>query len=375
MINSWYTDGLLSILLGDVKSAVRCCKEIDKEIAASGGKGLESVVIPVALLRIQIALAQKDEAAYEQRVKEMYALIGDAHQLFDFMTDITQFCMYLIERNRLKPVRKILNAIEDKINATGVVHLIRQVEQIEIAYYEKTGSEKQIMKHLRRRHALDTKVQDEKNVIYGQSIHLIEAMDSIRKERLELLAENDLLQVQAQTDVLTGIPNRMMMNRLLSSAFERAYAGKHNFGLEILDVDSFKEYNDTYGHQAGDKCLQRIAHEIERLSRAPGIHCARYGGDEFVLIYEDMSDEEILEIAHKLERRVKALNIRHAYGRDGGRISISQGICNSIPRRKNKTWDYLTEADSALYAIKNSMRNGHSGETVCLYHLPGKMIQ
>ena len=375
MINSWYTDGLLSIRLGDIKSAVRCCKEIDREIEASGGRGLESVAIPIVLLRIQIALAQKDEETYEARVKEMFAMIGDAHQLFDFMSDITLFYMYLIGHNRLKPVRKILNTIGNKIAATGVVHMIRQVEQIEIAYYEKTGNEKQVMKHLRRQHELDTKEKDEHNVIYAQSIHLIESMDSIRKERLELLAENDLLQVQAQTDVLTGIPNRMMMNRLLSSAFERAFAGRHSFGLEILDVDHFKEYNDTYGHQAGDECLQRIAHEIERLSRAPGIHCARYGGDEFVLIYEDMSDEEILEIARELERRIRALNIRHVHGRSGDRISISQGICNSVPQKKNKTWDYLTEADSALYAIKNSLRNGNFSESIRLYHLPGRMIQ
>ncbi|MBQ4416493.1 MAG: tetratricopeptide repeat protein [Butyrivibrio sp.] len=108
MINSWYTDGLLSIRLGDIKSAVRCCKEIDREIEASGGRGLESVAIPVVRLRIQIALVQKDEAAYEARVKELYALIGDACQLFDFMTDITQFCMFLIGKDRVQPVRKIL---------------------------------------------------------------------------------------------------------------------------------------------------------------------------------------------------------------------------------------------------------------------------
>ncbi|MBQ4417428.1 MAG: hypothetical protein II868_07020, partial [Butyrivibrio sp.] len=72
--------------------------------------------------------------------------------------------------------------------------------------------------------------------------------------------------------------------------------------------------------------------------------------------------------------RIRALNIRHIHGR-GDRISISQGICNSVPRKKNKTWDYLTEADSALYAIKNSLRNGNFSESVRLYHLPGKMIQ
>ena len=117
----------------------------------------------------------------------------------------------------------------------------------------------------------------------------------------------------------------------------------------MVDLDFFKQYNDCYGHQKGDECLKLVAEEIRKLClKYPGIYAARYGGDEFVLIYENMTDEEILIYAKELAENVIALNLQHS-GEEGGIVTISQGIRNSVPLKKNRVWDYTFAADTALY--------------------------
>ena len=126
----------------------------------------------------------------------------------------------------------------------------------------------------------------------------------------------------------------------------------------MVDLDFFKQYNDRFGHQRGYECLKLVAEEIKKLcQRHTGIYAARYGGDEFVLIYENMSDKVILSYARELADSVIALNLKHSE-EEGGVITISQGIRNSVPLKKNRVWDYTFAADMALFKVKGRERGG-----------------
>lgn len=145
------------------------------------------------------------------------------------------------------------------------------------------------------------------------------------------------------------------MNRFSDAAFERAFKNGSTLAVCILDVDCFKEYNDTYGHLAGDQCLHMIA---ERLSEMSGgkIFCARYGGDEFVAICESMTDEEVLLKAEALRASVLGMQIPHCKSSVAPYVTISQGFRNSIPVEENRLWDYLFAADNALYHVKDTQK-------------------
>ena len=170
--------------------------------------------------------------------------------------------------------------------------------------------------------------------------------------------ENVRLTKKAEYDELTGLPNRYHLRFYADAAFERAYNARTNFALEMVDVDYFKQYNDFYGHQKGDECLKLVAGEIKKLcQKNPAIYAARYGGDEFILIYENMTDEEVLAYAKELGDAVKGLHLSRADGQ-GGEITISQGIRNSVPLKKNRVWDYTFSADTALYRVKGKERGG-----------------
>ncbi|MDD6183180.1 MAG: GGDEF domain-containing protein, partial [Lachnospiraceae bacterium] len=127
----------------------------------------------------------------------------------------------------------------------------------------------------------------------------------------------------------------------------------------MLDIDYFKEYNDTYGHQKGDECIKKIGKLLKKeIKSVKNTFCARYGGDEFVIFYQNKSDEEIHRIAARLKKRVQDLKIQHDASEINSVVSISQGIYNRVPSEEDSLEDYLRMADKALYRVKQSGRNG-----------------
>lgn len=370
LINGYFMEAMMDIALGETALVKELNAKIEKTEEESGGMGIASVQIPVRFMRIQMALLNGDRKLFRKRIDEAIEMLKGTHQLFDFMEEISVFCIFLLNNNEAWSVRQILDLVTERITRSGIVQMMRQVSEIELAYYEKIGDDEQINRYLRKQHELSAEQEKEQNRIYQYSIDLISTMDEMRKEHERMRAENRNLQKQAQTDALTGIPNRLMLNRIMEEAFERAYAQKTTLCLEILDIDSFKEYNDTYGHHAGDQCLKRVATEIAKAAEKAGIRCARYGGDEFVLVYENKTDKEVLQIARRLEKRVKSLKIPHKKSQSGEAVSISQGLCNSVPGKKNKLYDFLTEADNALYAVKKKQSRSAEREAIRLCHLP-----
>ena len=178
---------------------------------------------------------------------------------------------------------------------------------------------------------------------------------NLRQKLADIEKENVALMRRAETDPLTGLGNRYGLNKYAEAAFDIAVENRTSLAVEILDVDDFKYYNDTYGHQSGDSCLKKIGEVIGELCRSnKAVHAYRYGGDEFVLIYEDMTNETIMEHALELRRIITAMKISGGRNCEGTCISISQGIRNSVPLETNKLWDFMYAADNALYEVKES---------------------
>ncbi len=114
----------------------------------------------------------------------------------------------------------------------------------------------------------------------------------------------------------------------------------------------------------GDECLRKIAAAIGNVCKVrPEVRAFRYGGDEFVLVYEDMTDAEIMECATSLRDQVSSMRFDTGSSRRAPRVTISQGIRNSVPSETNKLWDYMYAADNALYDVKEHKK----GEVVLLH--------
>jgi diguanylate cyclase (GGDEF)-like protein/PAS domain S-box-containing protein len=192
-----------------------------------------------------------------------------------------------------------------------------------------------------------------KNGFNGFSIDISE---TVRAEQ-ELKKLNDKLQMLSVIDGLTQIPNRRRFDECLDSEWKRHLRDKEPMAVIICDIDFFKLYNDHYGHQGGDGCLQKVAGAIHSCARRPGDLAARYGGEEFVLILPNTDVKGALVVAEKVRMSVAELQIPHEKSKVAAYVSLSLGVAATIPEKGGSGEDLIKEADEGLYLAKAKGRN------------------
>mgnify|MGYP000440912830 CR=1 FL=1 len=161
----------------------------------------------------------------------------------------------------------------------------------------------------------------------------------------------------ADTDVLTGLGNRRSFDRQLSLECARAARNHEPLALLLLDIDHFKAYNDSYGHQAGDACLQRVAGAIRDTLRRPGDFAARYGGEEFALILPDTDLAGAARIAESARKAVGHMQVQHGASSAGPHVSISCGVAELRLDKGMTARQLVGSADECLYEAKGQGRN------------------
>ncbi len=180
--------------------------------------------------------------------------------------------------------------------------------------------------------------------------------DQVEERTHELEEANTRLEALGNTDSLTGIANRRSFDHMLADEWNRAQRAAAPLALVMLDVDLFKHYNDLYGHQAGDRCLQLLARGMTQAARRAGEMVARYGGEEFVVVLPDTNEHDALEAARRIQREVWSLAVPHAETLPGI-VTVSLGVVSLVPSRQLAPDDLVRRADSALYRAKQSGRN------------------
>jgi len=181
--------------------------------------------------------------------------------------------------------------------------------------------------------------------------------EQLRQTEALLQQANEELFRLATTDALTGIANRRSFDDHLEREWRRMVREQSPLSLLMADIDFFKNYNDRYGHQAGDACLHAVAEAIRSRACRPGDFIARYGGEEFVVILPGTPAAGALYIAEEIRRAVRALEIPHADSRVDAFVTLSLGVAQTVPAAGRTPEALLREADRALYAAKNQGRN------------------
>ena len=158
---------------------------------------------------------------------------------------------------------------------------------------------------------------------------------------------------QALVDSLTKIYNRRYFDLQLEKEWRRLKRNSSDISLIFCDLDYFKVYNDTYGHQQGDKCLQQVAKALASAIKRPADVLARYGGEEFVAILPETFQAGAIKVAEDMRSAVKKLNIPHL----DSVVTISVGVAHTIPNSKDNSQLLIEAADLALYEAKERGRN------------------
>ena len=196
--------------------------------------------------------------------------------------------------------------------------------------------------------------------VNGRTKELQDAKENLHRANNEL--ENNLAEVvslqeelkeQAIRDALTGLYNRRYLSEMLESEFTRAKRNNHPVAFLLMDLDHFKEINDTYGHQAGDEILIAIAKTISEQIRGSDI-AFRYGGEEFMVVMPEIGEADAFDRAEELRKVIKTQSLQ--FGEKSIQVTTSIGV-STYPEHGESSDEVLTHADNALYEAKSLGRN------------------
>lgn len=183
--------------------------------------------------------------------------------------------------------------------------------------------------------------------------------DITERKNMEIALKkaNRELKHQANVDSLTQIANRRYFDEYLAQEWARCAREQQELAVILCDVDHFKAYNDTYGHQAGDECLIKVAQGMKFIIKRPGDLVFRYGGEEFAFILPNTDKEGALALAESIRQKIKLLKIAHDRSTVSNYVTLSLGVACIIPHPSSSPESLIANADLALYEAKSSGRD------------------
>lgn len=199
--------------------------------------------------------------------------------------------------------------------------------------------------------ALMSKQRDDLEIILQT---LIEHGDVLDLQWEQKISQANLLAI---SDGLTQIANRRRFDEYLEEQWERMARSQSYLSILLCDIDFFKQYNDTYGHPAGDSCLQQVAQALGAAVYRSSDLLARYGGEEFAAIFPQTDVEQALKVARRMQAAIAQIEIPHAGSSISSKLTVSIGIASIIPSEHESASFLLDEADKQLYRAKNQGRN------------------
>lgn len=175
---------------------------------------------------------------------------------------------------------------------------------------------------------------------------------------LQLEDGNRTLHRMSAVDGLTGVANRRHFDEFVDREWRRSLRHGGPLGLLMVDIDHFKRFNDTYGHQCGDDCLKDVARELRACVVRGGDLVARYGGEEFVAVLPSTDVAGVAAVGETLRKAVLAMRIPHEASSVARFVTVSVGAASVVPSYESSTAALVAAADHALYRAKAAGRNG-----------------
>ena len=169
---------------------------------------------------------------------------------------------------------------------------------------------------------------------------------------------NSQLEKLSKLDGLTKIANRRCFDEFLEREWNRLKRSGNYLSLVLFDIDYFKDYNDYYGHLAGDECLIQVARAAQTVLKRPTDLLARYGGEEFIVLLPNTNESGAIKVTKLIHKSIEELNISHTRKNSSQDfVTVSLGVATQIPTAKSSAQELVNAADKALYKAKEQGRN------------------
>lgn len=332
----------------------KCCFE---NLHAEHGNALaDEVLLTVLVTEASYYHAVGKDEKCQERISLIDQELTTNFPIMDIFDDFYDYGKLLLEKDCKNEFWKLIDFMEPMVKTSDITNLILKILNLKIRFYRKHKMNAEYLQAAALYYEYSERATVVNTTMMNNLLNLRKALEEVNLKKQEVEEQNVILQAKSETDALTGLYNRFRLNDYSEEAFQRAIDNGTSLAVEILDMDYFKGYNDQYGHQKGDECIQMVASAIKSMEEF-GAFTARYGGDEFVLIYEGATKEQVVEYAAELRKRVLGLAIEHQSSKVSNVVTISQGLCWDVPVQGNRMWDYLHSADDMLYRVKQRKRN------------------
>lgn len=303
---------------------------------------------------------------------ECHAMKGNGKEFFECMEDIlqrlremqnvesapgclTDIAELLLDFRAYELLEEFFRIIDERGACAGRIREMELYPCRSACLLHRNKTE-EYLEYTRRYFISYEKERQNNRQVTARVLELRDRLNAMEREREKMRDDNRYLENIALYDSMTNLANRTFLNEHACAKFEEAQREKKLLGVELLDIDCFKKYNDTYGHLAGDACIEAVAGVLQSVC-STRVFCGRYGGDEFMIIYSDMTLEEIGGVAERIEQQVRRLAFPHSASECADIVTVSQGIFVRKPDKPNREWDFNHQADSALYLAKRAGRN------------------
>ncbi|MCR5416085.1 MAG: GGDEF domain-containing protein [Pseudobutyrivibrio sp.] len=358
-----YTECLTTTLLGMGRSYLKLEQishvlEIEKKLKVECMPFLqdnEKLVIYCFFARTHDLMKEFEARDYWiEKVNDQLSLMIPIMDVFD---DFYDYLEMLLNIEKYDDFFETYDILDELTKHTSIKNLERKLLTLKIRYFRRVGQIEEYKISSVLFFELSEYMERDNRLMVSNMIVMRNSYMELTQINRKVEEQNTFLQKRSETDPLTGMYNRLKLNDYSEKAFDKALINRTNIAVEILDIDYFKQYNDNYGHQAGDECIKTVAKILIEIANEDGIFSARYGGDEFVIIYEGFSREMVETKALDLRERIYNSNCEHRFSLTDNRVTISQGICYGIPKDDETFFMYLQGADKMLYEVKEQSRN------------------
>lgn len=262
-----------------------------------------------------------------------------------------------MELQEFEKAQKVVQKAKSILRGMNISAKWVKLANYEVEISKALGDEKNLQKAYQLFYEKDTQFdENRKQAAIKRLKKRIELQSEIDKHA-DMEAAQAILITKSERDELTGIFNRRGIRKYLSGKYCYAQQQEKMFAVMIVDVDYFKEFNDTYGHLAGDDCLKQIAGTLTSALDDKGI-VGRYGGDEFLVAVTDRKTEEITDIIINIRQKIKNLMLENVNSKISKYLTVTIGAVNAVPGKQTDILEYMHAADTALYEIKKDSKNG-----------------
>ncbi len=302
----------------------------------------ESAYLNFLILRALYAFILETKKEALAHTRALAKELKGAPLYSEIVFDLYNYCRLLLRKKAYSIASILIRVIVAKESPGSSAYRRMLLSELTVEHLERQKDRRGIKAALQHQRELSRTMQEEQRQMYRYSVKLMFLISELREEQDAFRRENELLKLRAETDALTGLPNRYALSHALEVALSGAQADGKRLGIGLIDIDAFKQYNDRYGHSQGDQCLKLTADALKKIAKEHGLFIARYGGDEFVLIYDDRPDREIETIAEE---------IRHLM-----LIPVSHGFYNAVPDENSLPFVLLAKADAEMYRERRERR-------------------